>query len=327
RSFKVSMVLPQQPFGDDLLRTNSLIFHQLKDALEQAIRNLYADNSHFMDVQVIEFRAINKGLVSRSNIPTTKMNKGYGELVTVIIIKLNFNQVMKGHLVLLSRQLDSGVLGSVVVRRTLFAARTDKDSCKSSCKKPNICFPSCTVVCCLPDDARQIVQRNAAGIVRNFRKPLIVASPKLLLRSPVAVSKLSEMAPGTHFHPILGDNHVDPSQVKRVVFCSGKYYYTLAKERENRNIQDTAIIRLEALTPFPAEDIKKEVQKYSNASEFIWCQEEHRNMGAWTFVNPRFDNLIGVKLRYVGRKILATPAVGMGKVHEQESAEILNSVF
>ncbi|XP_046848415.1 probable 2-oxoglutarate dehydrogenase E1 component DHKTD1, mitochondrial isoform X2 [Xenia sp. Carnegie-2017] len=164
-------------------------------------------------------------------------------------------------------------------------------------------------------------------IVRNFRKPLVVASPKLLLRSAVAVSKLNEMAPGSHFHPVLGDEKVDPSHVKCVVFCSGKYYYTLLKERENRHAHDMAIVRLEALTPFPVEEIKNELKKYPNALSHIWCQEEHRNMGPWTFVNPRFLNLLGVKLKYVGRKSLATPAVGIGKVHAKEAEEILQSLF
>lgn len=164
-------------------------------------------------------------------------------------------------------------------------------------------------------------------MVRNFRKPLVVVGPKLLLRLPAAVSSLQEMGPGTHFKPVLGDNSVNSSSVNRVVFCSGKHYYTIAKQREATNGTDTAIIRLESLCPFPVEMIRQEIKKFPGAKEFVWSQEEQRNMGAWSFVAPRFENLLGIKLNYVGRKVLAAPAVGIGKVHAQEVKEILSGTF
>jgi len=164
-------------------------------------------------------------------------------------------------------------------------------------------------------------------MVRNFRKPLIVVGPKLLLRLPAAVSSLEEMGPGTHFKPVLGDNSVDSTSVSRVVFCSGKHYYALAKQREATNSMDTAIVRLESLCPFPVEMIRQEMKRFPGAKEFVWSQEEHRNMGAWSFVSPRFDNLLGIKLKYVGRNVLAVPAVGIGKLHAQEVTEVLNGTF
>jgi len=164
-------------------------------------------------------------------------------------------------------------------------------------------------------------------MVRNFRKPLIVVGPKLLLRLPVAVSSLKEMGPGTHFKPVLGDDTVNSASVTRVVFCSGKHYYALAKQRETTNSMDTAIIRLESLCPFPVEMLREELQKFPGAKEFVWSQEEHRNMGAWGFVSPRFENILGIKLQYVGRKVLAVPAVGIGKLHAQEVTDILSGTF
>lgn len=164
-------------------------------------------------------------------------------------------------------------------------------------------------------------------MLRNFRKPLIVVGPKLLLRLPAAVSSLHEMGPRTHFKPVLGDDIVDRASVSRVVFCSGKHYYALAKQRETTNGIDTAIIRLESLCPFPYEFIRQELQKFPGVKEFIWSQEEHRNMGAWSFVAPRFENLLGIKLKYVGRKVLAAPAVGIGKIHQQEVTDILNGTL
>ncbi|XP_073248521.1 2-oxoadipate dehydrogenase complex component E1-like [Porites lutea] len=164
-------------------------------------------------------------------------------------------------------------------------------------------------------------------LLRNFRKPLIVVGPKLLIRLPAAVSSLHEMAPGTHFQPVLGDSTVNKASVSRVVFCSGKHYYALTKQREATNNMNTAIVRLESLCPFPAEVIRQELQKFPGAKEYIWSQEEHRNMGAWSFVSPRFENILGIKLKYAGRKVLGVPAVGIGKLHSQEVIEILNDTF
>jgi len=138
-------------------------------------------------------------------------------------------------------------------------------------------------------------------MIRNFRKPLIVAGPKILLRHPECVSTLDDMADGTYFLPVLSDNisktQLNPEKIKRVLFTSGKHYYTLNDEREKRKRDDVAIIRVEELCPFPVDEIRQEMKKYRNAKEFLWCQEEQRNQGAWTFVKPRFENIVGVQVR------------------------------
>lgn len=164
-------------------------------------------------------------------------------------------------------------------------------------------------------------------MVRNFRKPLVVASPKILLRHPEATSTLEDMAPGKTFAPVLSDP--EPRlNASRVLLCSGKHYYALAKQRtELGRDQDTAIIRLEALCPFPVKELADELSKYTQAKEFIWCQEEHRNMGAWFFVQPRFQNLLGRQLKYAGRTNLGVPAVGVGQIHQKECQEILQRAF
>jgi len=168
-------------------------------------------------------------------------------------------------------------------------------------------------------------------MIRNFRKPLIVAGPKILLRHPECVSTLDDMADGTYFLPVLSDNisktQLNPEKIKRVLFTSGKHYYTLNDEREKRKRDDVAIIRVEELCPFPADEIRQEMKKYRNAKEFLWCQEEQRNQGAWTFVKPRFENIVGVQLKYAGRDVLGTPAIAIGEVHQQECAQILKLAF
>ncbi|XP_077286387.1 putative 2-oxoadipate dehydrogenase complex component E1 homolog [Arctopsyche grandis] len=164
-------------------------------------------------------------------------------------------------------------------------------------------------------------------LVRNYRKPLIIISPKTLLRLSEATSTLKDMAPGTHFLPVIGDDSVNASKVSKVIFVSGKHYYALVKERSDKKIQDVAIIRLESLCPFPLVNIQQELAKYKNARTFIWSQEEHRNMGAWTFVKPRFENLAGRKLTYCGRDTAACPAVGVGSRHREEAVAVVEEPF
>uniref|UniRef100_A0A1I8PJ39 Transketolase-like pyrimidine-binding domain-containing protein n=1 Tax=Stomoxys calcitrans TaxID=35570 RepID=A0A1I8PJ39_STOCA len=164
-------------------------------------------------------------------------------------------------------------------------------------------------------------------MVRNYRKPLIVVAPKILLRLSAATSSFRDFEAGTQFQNILGDATPQPDAIKRVILCSGKHYYALADERQAKNLQDTAIVRLESLCPFPAYELQKEMLKYKNAKTFVWAQEEHRNMGAWTFVKPRFEHLIGKELVYCGRVEAPTSATGIGKVHKREVEEILQRPF
>ncbi|XP_043570084.1 probable 2-oxoglutarate dehydrogenase E1 component DHKTD1, mitochondrial isoform X1 [Chiloscyllium plagiosum] len=166
-------------------------------------------------------------------------------------------------------------------------------------------------------------------MVRNFRKPLIVASPKMLLRLPAAVSSLDEMAPGTTFKPVIGDSSVDPKTVTRVVLCSGKHYYTLVKHRESlaEAGQNSALVRVEELCPFPLEALQQQMEKYKNAKDFIWSQEEPENMGPWFFVSPRFDKQLACKLKLVSRPSLPVPAVGIGTLHQEQNQDILTRTF
>ncbi|XP_045544441.1 probable 2-oxoglutarate dehydrogenase E1 component DHKTD1, mitochondrial isoform X1 [Salmo salar] len=165
-------------------------------------------------------------------------------------------------------------------------------------------------------------------MIRNFRKPLIVAGPKTLLRFSGATSSLADMAPGTYFKPVIGDPSVTPASVQRVVVCSGKHYYALLKQREtSAATQTTALIRLEELCPFPLESLQQELNKYTNAKEFVWSQEEPQNMGPWSFVAPRFEKQLACKLRLVSRPALPAPAVGIGALHQQQNEAVLTATF
>ncbi|HEX2115096.1 MAG TPA: 2-oxoglutarate dehydrogenase E1 component [Alphaproteobacteria bacterium] len=169
---------------------------------------------------------------------------------------------------------------------------------------------------------------------RPFRKPLIIATPKSLLRHKLAVSTLDDLAQGKTFHRLLPETGqlVADAKVRRVVLCSGKVYYDLLEEREKRSVKDVALIRVEQLYPFPKRTMEKELQRYTNA-EVVWCQEEPKNMGAWTFIEHRIeDALTAVKVaakrpRYVGRPEAASPATGLYKRHNLEQMKLVDEAL
>jgi 2-oxoglutarate dehydrogenase E1 component len=170
---------------------------------------------------------------------------------------------------------------------------------------------------------------------RNFRKPLIVMTPKSLLRHKLAVSRIAEMGPGSSFHRVLWDDagSLSPdAEIKRVVLCSGKVYYDLFEERSKRGIKDIYLMRLEQLYPFPEKPLTHELARFPRA-EVLWCQEEPRNMGAWSFVQPEIEAVLealGGKpshLRYVGRPPAAAPATGLLRRHVKEQTALVDAAL
>jgi 2-oxoglutarate dehydrogenase E1 component len=165
---------------------------------------------------------------------------------------------------------------------------------------------------------------------RGTRKPLVVFTPKSLLRHPKAVSTLQDFTSGG-FSEILGDSlHADPGKVSRVVFSSGKIYYDLLAAREERGANHVALVRVEQLYPFAAEQARDILARYPETAEVVWAQEEPRNMGPWRYLRENIQPLLdGTRrtLQYVGRPESASPATGSGKRHQQEQAEIVDAAF
>ena len=164
---------------------------------------------------------------------------------------------------------------------------------------------------------------------RDFRKPLVLMTPKSLLSRPEAVSSEEDFLEGTCFQEILPDNMVfeNPDQVKRVVLCSGKVYYDLVTYRNDHTISDTAIIRIEQLYPFHGEMLKAIIAQFASVESFIWCQEEPKNMGAWTYVAPQLEATLGVWPAYAGRKPGSSPAAGSKAMHYRELKAFLTKAF
>ncbi len=185
--------------------------------------------------------------------------------------------------------------------------------------------------CSTPANYFHILRRQ---LRRNFRKPLILMTPKSLLRHKLCVSQLSEMAENTSFHRVLPeiDKLVDDSKIKRVVLCSGKVYYDLLEARRAAKLDTTALVRLEQFYPFPHNSLVAQLSRYKNA-EVIWCQEEPQNMGAWTFVDRRIEGVLtAIKHKsarpvYAGRVEAASPATGSYKRHEIEQAALVKQAL
>ncbi|CAO4169221.1 2-oxoglutarate dehydrogenase E1 component [Methylorubrum aminovorans] len=192
--------------------------------------------------------------------------------------------------------------------------------------------------CSTPSNYFHILRRQ---LKRDFRKPLILMTPKSLLRHKRAVSKIEEIAEGSTFHRILWDDaEHDESGIKltrddkirRVVLCSGKVYYDLYEEREKRGVNDVYLMRVEQLYPFPLKALANEMSRFRNA-EVVWCQEEPKNMGSWTFVEPYLDWVLGQagsaskRPRYVGRPASASTAVGLMSKHLAQLQAFLNEAL
>jgi len=201
------------------------------------------------------------------------------------------------------------------------------------CAEDNVQIANCTT----PANYFHILRRQ---IHRKFRKPLILMTPKSLLRHKRAVNKLSEMGPGSTFHRVLHDDAqtnktgllAPDEKIRRVILCSGKVYYDLEERRDEANRAHTQIIRLEQLYPFPKTPLRKELSRFPNA-EIIWCQEEPQNMGAWWFVMPRLEQLLSKmghkcpRPKYAGRPESASTAVGLASIHAKEQATLVNKAL
>jgi 2-oxoglutarate dehydrogenase E1 component len=202
------------------------------------------------------------------------------------------------------------------------------------CGQDNWIVANCTT----PANYFHILRRQ---IHRDFRKPLILMTPKSLLRHKLAVSKAEEFTTGSSFHRVLWDDAqlgssktklVADKNIKRVVMCSGKVYYDLLEERDKRGLRDIYLLRFEQFYPFPAQSAVKELGRFKGA-EMIWCQEEPKNQGGWTFIEPNIEwvlervNADNNRPRYVGRATSASPATGLASIHKAQQTALVDEAL
>ncbi|MDF1669687.1 MAG: 2-oxoglutarate dehydrogenase E1 component [Roseovarius sp.] len=202
------------------------------------------------------------------------------------------------------------------------------------CGQDNWIVANCTT----PANYFHILRRQ---MHRTFRKPLIMMTPKSLLRHKMAVSKTEEFTTGSSFHRVLwddaqqgnSDTKLKPdAKIKRVVMCAGKVYYDLLEERDARGIDDVYLLRFEQFYPFPAQAAVKELSRFKNA-EMVWCQEEPKNQGAWSFIEPNLEWVLGridaknTRPEYAGRSAAASPATGLASAHKAQQSALVDAAL
>ena len=192
--------------------------------------------------------------------------------------------------------------------------------------------------CSTPANYFHILRRQ---IHRSFRKPLVMMTPKSLLRHKMCISEAADFTEGSSFHRVLWDDAqkgnsdltLKPdSEIRRVVLSSGKVYYDLLEARDTQGLDDVYLMRLEQFYPFPAMSLLKELQRFPNA-DLVWCQEEPKNQGAWSFIEPNLEWILGrlkgktLRPRYVGRTASASPATGLASQHKAQQQALVNEAL
>ena len=181
-----------------------------------------------------------------------------------------------------------------------------------------------------PTTASQIFHLLRRQMVRQFRKPLVIMTPKSLLRNKDATSPLTEFTRG-EFRTVVPEQNADivAEKVRRIIACSGKVYYDLVKKREEKKAFDVAVIRVEQLYPFPHKAFAAEIKRYAAATEVVWCQDEPQNQGAWFYIQHHLGEALkdGQKLAYAGRPPSASPAAGYYDKHYAQQKELIKAAL
>jgi 2-oxoglutarate dehydrogenase E1 component len=253
---------------------------------------------------------------------------------TLVIWEAQFGDFANGAQVLIDQFISSGetkwgrMCGLVMLLPHGFEGQGPEHSSARLERYLQLCAEQ-NIQVCSPTTPAQIFHLLRRQMIRQYRKPLIVMAPKSLLRHKLAVSTLEELTQG-QFHPILGENELDDNAVTRLVLCAGKVYYDLLEARREANLPHVAIARIEQLYPFPESLFKAEIARYPNLKEFVWCQEEPKNQGAWYNSSHHFIECMPEKISvvYAGREASAAPAVGNFRVHvEQQKAVVKSALF
>jgi 2-oxoglutarate dehydrogenase E1 component len=182
---------------------------------------------------------------------------------------------------------------------------------------------------CYPTTPAQYFHLLRRQVQPGMERPLVVMTPKSLLRLPAATSTVADLTQGG-FRPLIDDAEItDGASVEKVVMCSGKVYYDLIEARKKSGETRVAIVRLEQFYPFPLKSISEVLARYSKAHELRWVQEEPQNMGGWTFVQPRLENLLPAcqRPKYVGRLPSASPATGSYSIHQKEQTQLIGEAL
>jgi 2-oxoglutarate dehydrogenase E1 component len=182
---------------------------------------------------------------------------------------------------------------------------------------------------CTPTTPAQMFHMLRRQALRKYRKPLIVMSPKSLLRHPLSVSTVEDLSEG-HFQAVIGEiDPINDQDVQRIIICGGKVYFDLLERRRKEMRKDVAIIRIEQLNPFPREAVERELRRYAKAKDVVWCQEEPENQGAWHYLQPYLQGFLRAtqNLQYAGRPAYAAPAEGSLAKHQAAQTVLISTAL
>ncbi|MEM7426753.1 MAG: 2-oxoglutarate dehydrogenase E1 component [Pseudomonadota bacterium] len=317
---------------------HSVLNDQVDESRYVPLSNLSAEQAHF---EVIN------SMLSEEAVLAFEYGYSLAEPKALVIWEAQFGDFANGAQVVIDQFISSGerkwlrMSGLVQLLPHGFEGQGPEHSSArlerylQLCAEDNMQVVNCTT----PSNYFHVLRRQ---MHRDFRKPLVVMSPKSLLRHKRCVSPLAEFDEETSFHRVLWDDaEMLPEQeiklradekIERVVLCTGKVYFDLYEEREKRGITDIYLMRLEQLYPFPYRALMKDLPRFPNA-EVVWCQEEPKNMGSWTFVEPNIESVLGrldiqaKRPRYIGRPPAASPATGLMSVHQKEVQAYLHEAL
>jgi 2-oxoglutarate dehydrogenase E1 component len=314
--------------------------------IDQDTEKRYTPLNHLMKDQKVKLEVINS-MLSEEAVLGFEYGYSLAEPNALVLWEAQFGDFANGAQVVIDQFISSGerkwlrMSGLVMLLPHGYEGQGPEHSSArlerylQLCGEDNMQVANCTT----PANYFHILRRQ---LKRDFRKPLVLMTPKSLLRHKQATSRLEEMAEGSSFHRILHDDAqtlpdaetrlVADKDIKRLILCSGKVYYDLYEERMRRGIRDVYLMRLEQLYPFPHKAMVSEAGRFPNA-DIVWCQEEPQNMGAWTFVQPHIEwvlNYVNAKVKrpaYAGRPSSASTATGLFSRHQKELSELLEVAF
>jgi len=326
-----SIRLSGQDSGRGTFFHRHAILHNQKDtSVHIPLRNLNSDQVTFL---------VSNSLLSEEAVLAFEYGYATTDPKTLVIWEAQFGDFANNAQVVIDQFISAGeqkwnrLCGLVMLLPHGFEGQGPEHSSARLERYLQLCAQH-NIQVCVPSNAAQIFHLLRRQMMLSCRRPLIIMSPKSLLRLPAAMSDLRELSNGK-FQTVLADskskldNAKNNEQIKRVIFCSGKVYYLLAEARKKNSRHDIAILRIEQLYPFPTAQIKNEMKKYNNANKFIWCQEEPMNQGAWYASQHHIRNAIGENkvLEYAGRPQLAAPAVGSITIHKEQESKLITDAF
>jgi 2-oxoglutarate dehydrogenase E1 component len=311
--------------------------HRHAVLVDQETEERYVPINHIRDGQA-PFEIIDSPL-SEAAVVGFEYGYSLADPMTLVLWEAQFGDFANGAQVIIDQFLSSGeakwlrMSGLVLLLPHGYEGQGPEHSSARLERYLQLCGEDNLQVCNLTTAANYF-HALRRQVRRRFRKPLIIVTPKSLLRAREVMSRLADMGPGTSFHRVIGETEtIMPDEaVRRVVLTSGKVYFDLAKARAEKGDRSVALVRLEQLYPFPSKALADVLRRYPHA-EVVWCQEEPQNMGAWGFVDRRIERVLAgldvaaKRPRFVGRAEAASPATGLFKRHQQEQAQLVDDAL